>query len=208
MDVRTENVDITDRESVFAASETILSEFGKIDILFNNAGIITDNPQGFLHGKDENKEKVVLVNAIAHFWTVKAFLPSMLQNRSGHIASLASVAGVVGAPGLVDYSTSKFAAIGFMEALENEVTAQGYPEIRFTTICPTFVTTPMIENVNTMNRELLVPEEVAEAAIEGVQRRRHIVYLPHVINFLMVAKGIFPWNLYRSIIMKRRVNYA
>ena len=208
VEVRTESLDITDRKSVFAAAETILNEFERIDILFNNAGIITDNPLGFLHGKDENKEKVVLVNVVAHFWTVKAFLPSMLQHRSGHIVSLASAAGVVGAPGLVDYCTSKFAAIGFMEALENEVTAQGYPEIKFTTICPTFVSSPMIENVNTMNKKLLIPEQVAEAAIEGIRRRRHVVFLPHKINLLMAAKGILPWNLYRSIVMNIKVDYA
>ena len=59
------------------------------------------------------------INTLAHFWTVKAFLPAMLRRGGdGHIVTLASVAGLIGSARLTDYSASKFAAVGFHEALQ------------------------------------------------------------------------------------------
>ena len=52
------------------------------------------------------------VNTLAHFWTLKAFLPSMLEKNAGHVVTIASSAGLSGTPGLVDYCASKFAAVG------------------------------------------------------------------------------------------------
>jgi all-trans-retinol dehydrogenase (NAD+) len=59
------------------------------------------------------------VNIMAHFWTVKALLPGMMTNKKGHIVNVASLAGQFGTNKLVDYSASKFAAVGFDEALRS-----------------------------------------------------------------------------------------
>jgi all-trans-retinol dehydrogenase (NAD+) len=75
------------------------------------------------------------VNLLAHFWTVKAFLPDMVQANSGHIVNAASAGGLVGTSGLVDYSASKFAAFGFHEALRVELKKQKL-NIHTTDICP------------------------------------------------------------------------
>jgi short-subunit dehydrogenase len=92
----------------------------------------------------------------------KAFLPKMLENHTGHIVTISSAAGIVGAPGrrahnynnfhssfsgLVDYSASKFAVFGFMEALQHELTDLGNHEISFTTVCPIYVRTSMINKL-------------------------------------------------------------
>uniref|UniRef100_A0AC34RHZ6 Uncharacterized protein n=1 Tax=Panagrolaimus sp. JU765 TaxID=591449 RepID=A0AC34RHZ6_9BILA len=208
VDVRSKTVDVTNREAVYAEAKKILAEVGPVDILFNNAGVISDSRHGFLTNNDERMEKLMKVNVISHFWTVKAFLPAMMEQRSGHIVCLASAAGFVGAPGLVDYCSSKFAALGFMEALENETHVQGHPEIHFTSICPTFVDTPMIQNVNTFNRPLLSAEEVAKTAVEAIQLRRHAVFIPNQTSFLYAAKGVLPWNLFKSIVLKRKFDFA
>ena len=57
------------------------------------------------------------VNILAHFWTLKAFLPGMIENKRGHIVNVASLAGHSGTNKLVDYCASKFAAVGMDEAL-------------------------------------------------------------------------------------------
>lgn len=77
----------------------------------------------------------------------KAFLPQMLKKGSGHLISLSSVAGLIGAPDLVDYSASKFGVFGFMEALEHQLIHQGHLGIDFTTVCPIYVQTPMLDNM-------------------------------------------------------------
>ena len=59
----------------------------------------------------------MVVNAESHFWTTKEFFPSMVERNSGHIVSIASMAGKGGNPCQTDYCASKFAAVGFMEAL-------------------------------------------------------------------------------------------
>jgi len=79
--------------------------------------------------------------------TIKEFLPSMLQQNRGHIVSIASIAGCTGLPGAVDYCSSKFAAVGLMEALRQELASQGKTGIQFTTVCPSLITTGMFEGV-------------------------------------------------------------
>ena len=61
------------------------------------------------------------VNTLAHFYTVKTMLPDMIQQNSGHVVTIASMAGYCGNPGLVDYTASKFGAVGFTESLRIEL---------------------------------------------------------------------------------------
>ena len=65
----------------------------------------------------EKIELTFKVNALAHFWTLKAFLPGMVEARKGHLVSIASLAGLFGNAKLVDYCASKFAAVGIAESL-------------------------------------------------------------------------------------------
>ena len=70
-------------------------------------------------------KKTFEVNSLALLYTTKEFLPAMLKMNKGHIITIASAAGFIGSPGLVDYSASKFAAIGFDESLRQELTNMG-----------------------------------------------------------------------------------
>ena len=79
--------------------------------------------------------------------TVKEFLPSMLQHNRGHIVSIASIAGCVGLAGAVDYCSSKFAAVGLMASLRQELASQGKTGIQFTTVCPALINTGMFDGV-------------------------------------------------------------
>lgn len=71
----------------------------------------------------------------------------MLHRKHGHIVSLASIAGKTGLAGAVDYCSSKFAAVGLMEALRQELSTVGSTGIQFTTVCPSLITTGMFEGV-------------------------------------------------------------
>ena len=90
-----------------------------MDILINNAGLVQGK---FIHELDEAKaNKIMIVNAESNLWTVREFLPAMMENNSGHIVAIASCAGKSGAGGLADYCASKFAQYGFQESLRIEM---------------------------------------------------------------------------------------
>jgi short-subunit dehydrogenase len=111
--------DVADRAQTEQALAQLAADLGPIDILVNNAGIgsygrVTDIPV-------DEFEHVMRVNYFSCVYATKAVLPSMLERRRGHIVNLASIAGRIGAPMEAAYSASKFAMVGFTEALAFEV---------------------------------------------------------------------------------------
>ena len=102
----------------------------------------------FLDCSDDEIRRTMAVNTMAHFWTVKAFLPEMIARDSGHVVTVASAAGTIGVSRLADYCASKFAAVGFDESLRVEL-GQIAPGVVTTVICPFFITTGMFDGVRT-----------------------------------------------------------
>ena len=93
---------------------------------------------------------------MAHFWTVKAFLPEMIAAKKGHIVSTASLAGHGGTNKLVDYCASKFAAMGQEEELRVELFVQGHVDyIKTTVVCPYFISTGMFAGVQVKIESIL-----------------------------------------------------
>lgn len=77
----------------------------------------------------------------------KSFLPSMMAKNKGHIVTISSIAGRAGSPKLTDYCASKFAAIGFIEALELELRAKMLDGIKFTIVCPSHFDSGLFEGL-------------------------------------------------------------
>lgn len=102
-------------------------------MLVNNAGVVTGKK--LINCSIPEIERLILglkyitvslcrtikVNVLGHFYLIKAFLPGLIQQKSGHILSVASVMGLTGAAYAVDYCASKFAVTGYMEALRQEL---------------------------------------------------------------------------------------
>jgi short-subunit dehydrogenase len=115
--------DVADQVATEEAMVKLVAELGPVDILVNNAGIgsygrVTDVSV-------EEFERVMRVNYFSCVYATKAVLPSMLDRRRGHVVNLASIAGRIGAPMEAAYSASKFAMVGFTEALAFEVRPMG-----------------------------------------------------------------------------------
>jgi short-subunit dehydrogenase len=115
--------DVADQQATEQALAHLANELGPIDILVNNAGIgsygrVSDLPV-------EEFERVMRVNYFSAVYATKAVLPSMLERRHGHIVNVASIAGRIGPPMEAAYAASKFAMVGFTEALAFEVAPQG-----------------------------------------------------------------------------------
>jgi all-trans-retinol dehydrogenase (NAD+) len=166
--------DVSRRESVYATAKEVIERFGPVGILVNNAGIVSGKP--LLETPDEKIERTMAVNALAPFWTVKAFLPAMLERGAGRIVTVSSAAGIIGVTGLADYCASKFAAFGFDEALRMELRKRRSP-VRTLIVCPFFVDTGLFEGVRTRVSLLLpilkqeyVAKKIVRAIIGGKKR--------------------------------------
>lgn len=120
---------------------------------------------------------------------MKAFLPKMIEKKHGHIVTIASMAGFVGVPKLIDYCSSKYAAVGFDEALKVELLSQGIKCIKTTVICPYFIAqTGMFQNVNSKFIPTLKPNDVADRTILGILREEDCVKIPGRFSPLLVLK--------------------
>ena len=173
--------DVSDRRMVYALAERVRKEVGKVDIIINNAAVVSGRP--FLECSDEQLERTVRVNLLGHFWTVKAFLPDMVQANSGHIVTIASAGGIVGSSGLVDYSASKFAAFGFHEALRAELKKQNL-NIHTTVICPYFIKSEMFAGVKTRFSFLLPileAEKVSEQIVKAIAQKKQRLIMPPLV---------------------------
>ena len=89
------------RIKIYEAAEKVKSDIGPITILINNAGIVSGTH--LLGTSDEKIIRTFDVNVLAHFWTIKAFMPDMITLKKGHIVNVASLAGHSGMTKLVDY---------------------------------------------------------------------------------------------------------
>lgn len=138
--------DVSKFEEVETVSKRIIKEIGDPTVLVNNAGII----QGklLLDLSPEDIKQTFEINTLAHFWTLKAFLPAMLKNKSGHIITVSSVMGIVGAAQICDYAASKAALISLNESLRYELNhCYNCPQIRTTLVVAGHVLTPMFGSV-------------------------------------------------------------
>ena len=89
-------VDVTSDEQVDAAAKAVLEEYGRVDILINNAGILAGKP--FLETTQAEIERSFQVNTLAHYRTTRHFLPGMIKRDRGSVVTIASAAGLVGVP--------------------------------------------------------------------------------------------------------------
>jgi all-trans-retinol dehydrogenase (NAD+) len=170
--------DVADRAAVYDTARRVVAKTGPIDILINNAGVVSGK---YVHElSDAEIERSFAVNALAHFWTTRAFLPEMIERNSGHIVTIASAGGLVGTARLADYCASKFAAVGFNESLRQELRQQSLA-IRTTVVCPFFTDTGMFAGVKSKFPWLLPilePERVADRTIAAIERNRQRLLMP------------------------------
>ena len=195
--VYTHVCDVTDRKAVYKKIEKVKRDCGNVDILINNAGIVSGKP--FWELTDEDIQTTMDVNMMAMFWTVKAVLPDMIEANSGHIVTISSAAGIVGATKLTDYNASKFAAFGFDESLRMEF-KKNKMNIRTTIVCPYFINTGMFKGVKSRFSWLLPileEKEVAKKIVKAIKSNRPrlimpgLVYASWMMRYLPVS--VFDW---------------
>ena len=132
--------DVTKKEDVENLVSKAISEFGKIDVLVNNAGITRDNL--LIRMPEEDFDKVLETNLKGTFLVTKAVTKYMMKKRYGSIINLSSVVGVAGNAGQSNYSASKAGIIGFTKSIAKELASRN---IRANAVAPGFIETDMTD---------------------------------------------------------------
>jgi NAD(P)-dependent dehydrogenase (short-subunit alcohol dehydrogenase family) len=181
-------LDVTDPQVFRAFVDDVEKELGPVDILVNNAGIM---PVGRLHEESEElARRVFEINVFGVITGTKRALQSMLPRRSGHIVNVASMAGVIYAPGATTYVASKHAALGFTESARLEYAGSG---VEFTAVLPMFVNTDLTAGTKGVpGVKTVQPEDVAEGIMGALATPRARVYVPKVGKALAGAQHNMP----------------
>lgn len=160
--------DVTNYESCENMVNEAIKEFGRVDVLVNNAGITKDNL--LMRMKEEDFDKVININLKGTFNMTKIVTPYMMKQRYGKIVSISSVVGVAGNAGQSNYAASKAGIIGFTKSIARELASRN---ILANCIAPGFIKTDMTDVLSDAVKESIhaqiplkkmgEPKEVANA---------------------------------------------
>ena len=146
-------LNVTEEKQVGEVIAHVIKEWGKIDVLVNNAGITRDGL--LIRMKEDDWNLVMDVNLKGAFHCTKAVLPGMTRRRKGAIVNIASIVGVMGNAGQANYSASKAALIGFGKSVAREYASRG---VTVNAVAPGFIDTAMTQRLPEEARERLMSQ--------------------------------------------------
>ncbi len=179
-EVRSDHLDVAERERVLAYADEVAEHFGRVNLVFNNAGIAYTGNVEEMSFKDV--EKIMDVD----FWGVvngtKAFLPHLIASGDGHVVNISSIFGIFAVPSQSAYNAAKFAVRGFTEALRQEMVTGKRP-VKVTCVHPGGIKTNIARNADQaagrdhekLSKEFdklahVSPEKAAKVILRGVER--------------------------------------
>ena len=189
-------VDVSDKDGVVNSLASAAKEFGAPDILINSAGV--SFPQKFEDIPFEKYDEIMRVNLYGTWNTISNLLPYLKQSH-GYIINVSSVAGYIGVFGMTAYSASKFAVIGFSEALRSELKRFA---ITVSVLCPPDVDTPMLERAGRIKpaetkaisatAKVMTAEEVARVVVDSMGKGGFMILPGSGTSFTYNMKRLFP----------------
>jgi short-subunit dehydrogenase len=190
-------VDLTVEEEIESLAAELLDADTPIDVLVNNAGVAYYGATSAM--EDEAWNQLMAVNLHAPVLLTRRLLPRLLEQPEAHVLNVSSILGLVAHRKACAYHVSKFAMVGFSEALRAEFTRAG---LGVTVLCPGFVTTRLFDRGMVGASETAfkpppawlcaTPEKVAAKAIRGIQRNRRMVLVTPLAHALHTFKRFFP----------------
>ena len=192
--VRGYRVDVGDMEAVHTAYKSTIEECGDIDILINNAGIVTSN-HTFDQVDISEIDRTMRINTIAPMYVARQVLPDMPHRQQGHICNITSAGGMLGNPRMAVYGASKWAAIGWSDSVRIELQEQKSP-VRVTTIAPYYINTGMFDSVKSPIIPILKPEYVSKRIIRSIEKNRIFRGIPFGFHFIRFWQFILPIRIF------------
>jgi len=194
-DVKSDHLDVTQREAVLSYADAVVAHFGKVNQVYNNAGIA-------FHGEVERSEFKDIERIMdVDFWGVvngtKAFLPHIIASGDGHIVNVSSLFGLLSIPGQSAYNAAKFAVRGFTESLRQEMLIAKHP-VKVTCVHPGGIKTAIARNATMPDGDDQVtfaqffdkrlarttPEDAAKTIANGVRKGKPRVLIGADAKFL------------------------
>ena len=204
------SLDVADAEAVAAVFGATIAALGAPDVLINCAGRAL--PNYFDRIPVAQLEETMRINLYGCWHTVQAVLPRM-RERGGYIVNVASLAGLIGVFGYTDYCASKFALVGFSEALRSELRRD---RITVSVLCPPDTETPGFATENSTKPPethavsagagVLTADEVANALLRGMARRTFLIIPGQQARLSYLAKRFAPRLV--EFVMDRQVRSA
>ncbi|MUL84931.1 MULTISPECIES: SDR family oxidoreductase [unclassified Mycolicibacterium] len=213
-EVKTDRLDVTEREAFLLYADAVKEHFGKVNQIYNNAGIAFAGDIEVSQFKDI--ERVMDVD----YWGVvngtKAFLPHLIASGDGHVVNVSSVFGLFSVPGQAAYNSAKFAVRGFTEALRQEMVLAKHP-VKVTTVHPGGIKTAIARNATTaegLDQKALAeafdkklanttPQRAATIILEAVRKNKARVLVgpdAKILDIIVRITGSGYQRLFSSVI--------
>lgn len=196
-------VDVTEAMAVQTMIEATAHTHGRLDYVFNNAGVALAGEVYDMTLADWNRLIDINIRGVVH--GVAAAYPLMRKQGFGHIINTASVAGLTPVPGFTAYGMTKHAVVGLSTSLRGEAARHG---VRVSVVCPGFINTPLVQTITLLNidREaalkrlpLVSVERCARAIVRGVARNRGLIVITPFARITWVLYRLAPGLMLRSL---------
>jgi NAD(P)-dependent dehydrogenase (short-subunit alcohol dehydrogenase family) len=192
----TGHLDVTDHQSFESFLDAVEERLGPLDVLVNNAGIISvgqavDEP-------DAVTRRVLAVNGYGVILGTKLAAIRMRARGSGHIINIASASGIMPVPGIATYSATKHAVLGFTDAIRLEHRRSG---LHFSVVLPSLTNTEMVDGVgHARGFKNIEPGDVAQAVLDLLRRPRARVVVPKSFGIVALSgRRLLPQRAYEAI---------
>lgn len=211
-EVRSDRLDVADRAAFAAYADAVADQFGRVNVVVNNAGVALAGD--LLDLEYDDIDWIIGIN----FWGVvhgtKAFLPHLIASGEGHVVNISSLFGLISMPGQSMYNATKYAVRGMTEALREEMLVAGHP-VGVTSVHPGGIKTAIARNARVSAREdktrtaelfdkklaRMTPEKAAEIIVRGITRNQARVLVgadAHALHHLAKLTG----SRYQDIIAR------
>ncbi len=188
-------LDVTDHVAFTAALDRVANELGPLDVLINNAGVMSVGPA--VDESDASMYRQFDINVFAMMHGTRDALRRMLPRGSGHVVNVASMGGVVPMPGAASYSASKHAIVGYCESLWWELRGTG---VELSYVLPALVNTDLAAGVRrTRATGVIEPEDVASAVLDALRKPRLAVFTPRSMGPITKVSGLLPRRVGNAI---------
>ncbi|MBN2158567.1 MAG: SDR family oxidoreductase [Spirochaetes bacterium] len=183
--------DISDKNDIDGLARNVIRDFGRVDILINNAGMVKGK---YVHEYEFDEiKKTMEVNFIGGAYLTRLMLPDMMKRNDGHIVNVASAMGLTPMPRMGEYVASKFAIVGFTDTLRMEMKKRGCTGVKILCVCPAGIDTGMFPGYKApLLTPLLRPETVARETLAAIRKNKKQLKIPLIVKFIPLLRTLPP----------------
>lgn len=197
-------VDLTDDAAVNIAIASAWRDYAPIEILVNCAGIAHQSP--FLQSKSSHVEEEISLNLMGMYRITRLIAKRMAAQKRGIIINVSSLMGKIGAPTMATYSATKFAILGFTQALRGELAPYN---IQVVALLPTLTRTDMTTNLTPFRWvSTVTPEQVAQNLIQGLQKHQTEILVGWQTYLAIWCQRLLPWLIEKIVVTAAPKRYV